>query len=324
MIAPASQTVRLAQRVAKGVARRLNSLAQVLDTLEQRVSRNGSEGAPLAHDEAVVRLMNQYNMVTHPDEPYYADQYLRFILPELERRFPDRRTVIFDLGCGQGRLSLPLARWCTDGGGTVTGVDLTPAAVDLGRQYAQEQALRNVTFEAGDALEFARQAADESAHAVVFAEVSIIMPSYKEVLREIGRILKPGGVAFIAFRSQYYNLLQFAWLRSWENAQRCLTERDGHIFNGTPLALESRMWWAWQTVEEIRPLLTEFGLHVLRTYGIGVLSGTVGDARGRIVHPALLTAEDQKGLMQIECAAAEQYAACGRFILTIADRPARS
>lgn len=324
MIAPVPQTVRFAQRIAKGVARRLDSLAQVLDTLEHKISQDVSEVPPLPHDEAVVRLMNQYNMVTHPDEPYYADQYLRFILPELERRFPDRRTVIFDLGCGQGRHTLPLARWCTDGGGKVTGVDLTPAAVELGRQYAEEQGLRNVTFVAGDALEFMRQAADESAHAIVFAEVSIIMPSYKEVLKEIGRVLKPGGVAFIAFRSQYYNLLQMAWLRSWENAKRCLTERNGHIFDGTPLALESRMWWTWQTVEDIRPLLTECGLQVLRTYGIGVLSGTSGDARGKIVHPALLSEDEQTGLMEIECAAAEQYAACGRFILTVADRPVRS
>jgi 2-polyprenyl-3-methyl-5-hydroxy-6-metoxy-1,4-benzoquinol methylase len=319
MLSPVPQTVRLARRITKGVARRLDALGQRLGSLEEKVSPDARDTAPLSHDQAVVRLMNQYNMVTHPDEPYYADQYLRFILPELERRFPDRRTVIFDLGCGQGRHSLPLARWCAESGGSVTGVDLTPAAIELARQYASDQSLRNVTFIAGDALEFVRGAANHSADAVLFAEVAIIMPTYREVLRELGRVLRPGGIAFIGFRSQYYNLLQFAWLRHWESAKRCLNERNGNIFSGTHLPIESQMWFGWHTLEEIRPLLSSFGLNVLRTYGIGVLSGTVGDARGTIVHPGLLTAEDQHRLMEIECAAAEQYAACGRFIFAVAE-----
>ncbi len=81
------------------------------------------------------------------------------------------------------------------------------------------------------------------------------------------------------------------------------------------------MWFSWQTVEDIGPLLAEVGLRVLHLYGIGVLSGLKGDARGAIVHPALLSAEDQKSLMEVECAAAEQYAGCGRYMLTLAERP---
>jgi SAM-dependent methyltransferase len=257
--------------------------------------------------------MTEYNMVTHPDESYYADQYLRFILPELQRRFPDRRAAILDLGCGQGRLSLPLARWCADGGGKVSGVDLTPAAVTLASQYAREQNLGNVTFVQGDAAEFVRDALDSSADAVLFTEVSFFMPSYREVLQELNRLLKPGGVAFIGFRSQYYYLLQLAWLRNWTNASRCLVERGGNIF-------DDKIWCSWHTVEDIRSVLAELGLRVDRLYGVGVLSGTKGDARGAIVHPALLSPEDLKGMMEVECAAAEQYAACGRYILAVAER----
>jgi ubiquinone/menaquinone biosynthesis C-methylase UbiE len=313
MIPLVPQTLRLARQVTKGFARRLDRLAQTLNAFEQKVSANGAETAPESHAESVVRLMNQYNMVTHPDESYYADQYLRFIVPELERRFPERHTAILDLGCGQGRLSLPLARWCADGGGTVSGVDLTPAAVALARQYAAEQNLRNVTFVQGDAVKFVREAPDSSADAVLFTEVTFFMPSYRQVLEELSRLLKPGGVAFIGFRSQYYYLLQLAWLRSWANASQCLIERGGNIFG-------DQMWCGWHTVEDIRPLLAEVRLQVNRLYGVGVLSGTQGDARGAIVHPALLSREDQKGMMEVECAAAEQYAACGRYILAVAER----
>ncbi len=313
MISLVPQTVRLARKIAKGVARRLDILADTLNAVEQKVSPNGAETAPQSQNESVVRLMNEYNMVTHPDESYYADQYLRFILPELERRFPDRRATILDLGCGQGRLSLPLASWSASGGGTVTGLDLTSAAVTLARQYATEQNVHNVTFVQGDAVEFARDAVDSSADVVLFTEVTFFMPSYREVLKELNRLLKPGGVAFIGFRSQYYYLLQLAWLRNWTSASRCLVERGGNIFGDT-------MWCGWHTVEDIRSLLADVRLRLNRLYGVGVLSGTQGDARGAIVRPGLLSASGQKGMMEVECAAAEQYAACGRYILAVAER----
>jgi ubiquinone/menaquinone biosynthesis C-methylase UbiE len=302
MIPQVTQTVRLARRIAEGVARRLNTLERSVSPALERS----------AHQQAVVSAMNEYDMVTQPDESYYARQYLHFILPELERRFPLRGTTILDLGCGQGRVTLPLARWSAEGGGTVTGVDLTPAAVAQAKQYAAAQSQRNVTFLHRDAVEFVREAPDSSADAIVFTEVTFFMPSYREVLKELRRLLKPGGVAFIAFRSQYYNLLQLALTHNWENAKRCLAEREGHIFGGT-------MSFAWQTVEDIRQLLGEVGLRPLGLYGIGVFSGIKDDARGKIIHPAALSLRDQEGLMDLECAAAEQYASCGRYILTVAE-----
>jgi 2-polyprenyl-3-methyl-5-hydroxy-6-metoxy-1,4-benzoquinol methylase len=297
------QTVGFARRIAEGVARRLNTLERKVNPALARSS----------HNESVVRTMNDYDMVTQPDEPFYAQQYLHFILPELERRFPQRRIHLVDLGCGQGRLSLPLARWCAKAGGTVTGVDLTPAAVAKAQSYAAEHGITNATFVARDAVEYAREMADASADAVVFTEVTFFMPSYREVVKELRRVLKPGGIAFIAFRSQYYNMLQLVLIRSWDDAKRCLTERTGHIFGG-PVA------FAWHTVDDVHRELKEDGLRVLRLLGIGICSGIKGDARATIVHPAQLSPQDQKKLMDLECAAAEQYAACGRYILTFAER----
>src|SRR5258707_3975876 len=307
MIPPVPQTVRLARRIAEGMARRLN-------TLERTVS---PEVVRAHHNEAVVRAMGSYDMVMEPDEPYYGRQYLRFILPELERRYPQRHIHLLDLGCGQGRLALPISRWSSQGGGTVVGVDLTPSAVGQAEQYAAAEQLHNVNFIARDAIEFVREAPDNSADAILFTEVTFFMPSYREVLKQLPRLLKSGGVAFIAFRSQYYNLLQLTFSRSWDNASRVLSHREGHIFRGP-------VGFAWQTVEEIPPLLEEFGLRTLRRLGIGVLSGIKGDARGTIVHPAQLSPQDQQGLLELECAAAEQYAACGPYIMTVAERPANA
>jgi len=302
MIEPVTQTVRLARRIAEGVAARLN-------TLERTVA---PESARAYHNDSVRRTMNDYNMITEPDEPYYAKQYLHFIVPELERRFPSRAISVLDLGCGQGRLSLPLARWCSQGGGQVTGVDLTPSAVALAEQYAATEQLRNAAFVVRDAVDYVREASSQSADVVIFTEVTFFMPNYRDVLRELSRLLKPGGIAFIAFRSQYYNLLQLVLGRNWASAKQCITHREGYIFGG-PIG------FAWQIVEEIPSILGSVGLRAVRQVGIGVLSGIKGDARALIVHPAQLSPEEQTALNELECSVAEQYANCGRYILTLAE-----
>ena len=45
----------------------------------------------------------RYNMVSSPDEPYYAEQYWNIILPYLIN-IPNNAKIV-DLGCSQGRLT---------------------------------------------------------------------------------------------------------------------------------------------------------------------------------------------------------------------------
>lgn len=94
------------------------------------------------HNEAVRKITVAHDMVSHPDESYYALQYLHWIRPECEARFPERNPAILDLGCGQGRLSLPLADWAKFG--RVVGIDFTPQAIMKARRCAQDRGIPNV------------------------------------------------------------------------------------------------------------------------------------------------------------------------------------
>lgn len=64
----------------------------------------------------------------------------------------------------------------------------------------------------------------------------------------------------------------------------------------------------------------DLGLHLLNLRGIGVCSGIEGDPLAVIARPSQLSASEQERLMEIECAVAEDYAACGRYILATAER----
>jgi ubiquinone/menaquinone biosynthesis C-methylase UbiE len=56
---------------------------------------------------------------------------------------------VVDIGCGTGRTTRQAARLAV--GGSVLGVDLSAPAIERARQLAQEEGLRNVAFECGDA-----------------------------------------------------------------------------------------------------------------------------------------------------------------------------
>jgi len=258
--------------------------------------------------------MTGYDMVANPDEPYYARQYLHWILSELSSRFPSRRVEILDLGCGQGRLSVPLAQWCAPGCGKVTGVDLTPSAVEKARGHAAAQGLTNIAFHANDVLAFSQGLVERSVDAVLLIEVTFFLPKYREVLGEMAGALRSGGVLFAAFRPQYYDLLQTIRAWQWDKADMVLDRREGYLW-GEPV------WFTWQTPEDIRGLLSGLGLRLLSLRGIGVCSGIEEDPHGSIIRPSQLAPRDQERLMAIECAAAEPYAVCGRYILATAEKP---
>ncbi len=265
------------------------------------------------HHQAVIRTMTDYDMVENRDEEYYARQYLHWILPELSSRYPGRRLGILDLGCGQGRLSLPLAQWCARGGGTVEAVDITPSAVDKARARASSLGLSNVTFREADLLTFMRDRMDASWDVILLIEVTFFLPTYREVLFEMARALRHGGVIFVAFRPQYYDLLQTIRAWKWDQAETVLRERGGFLW-GEPV------WFTWQTPEDIRTLCASLGLRLLSLRGIGVCSGIQEDPLSAIVRPSQLPPEDQERLMAIECEAAEAYPSCGRYILATMDK----
>src|SRR5262249_44846566 len=131
-----------------------------------------------------------------------AAEYVRRIYDELKHKPLDRELLdrfaervrglgpACDLGCGPGQV----ARYLHERGVEVTGVDLSPGMV--------EQALRlnpGIEFREGDltALDVA-----DGAWGGVAAFYSIIHAPRAEVtaaLRELRRVLRPGGVLLLAF-----------------------------------------------------------------------------------------------------------------------------
>ena len=101
-----------------------------------------------------------------------------------------RGQTVLDVATGPGEPALTLAR-LVGAEGSVVGVDLVPAMVEAARREAQRRDLANASFRAASAqdLPFGNGAFD----AVVSRFGVMLFPSPLAGLREMLRVLKPGG-----------------------------------------------------------------------------------------------------------------------------------
>src|SRR4051812_36217093 len=98
--------------------------------------------------------------------------------------------VVIDLGSGAGNDAF-IARHETGETGKVIGIDFTPAMIEKARLHAEKRGFNNVEFRQGDIERMPVTA--NVADVIVSNCVLNLVPNKDGVLKEIYRVLKPGG-----------------------------------------------------------------------------------------------------------------------------------
>ena len=98
--------------------------------------------------------------------------------------------VVVDLGSGAGNDCF-IARHETGETGKVIGIDFTPAMIDKARQNAEVRGFNNVEFRQGDIEKM--PITSNAADVIVSNCVLNLVPNKDAVIKEIYRVLKPGG-----------------------------------------------------------------------------------------------------------------------------------
>ena len=98
--------------------------------------------------------------------------------------------VVVDLGSGAGNDCF-IARHEAGETGKVIGIDFTPAMIDKARQNAEARGFNNVEFRQGDIEKM--PITSNAADVIVSNCVLNLVPNKDAVIKEIYRVLKPGG-----------------------------------------------------------------------------------------------------------------------------------
>ncbi len=294
--------LRLIQRILLFVVRRLQHL-------ERSVF---GEKIDFAQQQAVVRSTT-HDMAEEPDEAYYRDEYLYWIGRTLSDRKILPGSQWLDLGCGQGRLTIPLALQYPES--QFAGVDLSAAAVTKAQAYAARQNVANCHFQEGD-IESWLRSRREDAQVVLMNEVTFFYPQWRKALPLIEARTKPGAIFFLSFRPLYYYALLLARDGLLEiAASDLLKQREGPLFPGFPAS------FTWCQHDEIKAELTNnFNFRLINSIGIGTCSGIAGDPHAGIVRPSSLSPREINALRTVERFLGERVPDAGRYMLLILER----
>jgi SAM-dependent methyltransferase len=163
--------------------------------------------------------------------PFYdwenARTFGRRDVPFWRRLVASRGGRALELGCGTGRVTLPLAR---TGAATIVGVDRSEAMLARGRRRLRRAGIEGVGLLRGDIrhLPFAPRAFD-----TVIAPYGILQSLLRErdlgsTLRAVCEVLAPGGV---------FGLELVADLPAWREYRRRVTMRGRRSRTGRPITL---------------------------------------------------------------------------------------
>jgi len=151
----------------------------------------------------------------------------------VERYFDPDAGRVLDLGCGAGRTTAVLA----DRGFDVTGVDVSAAMVREARQRFPGLAVQR-----GDATDLAFR--DDSFQHVLFSYcgLDLVYPESARVdaLREIRRVLAPGGVFAFSTHNSLYNVP--AVVDDWHHVRTFYLANGNHRRVGRRYKVDDTEW----------------------------------------------------------------------------------
>lgn len=160
-------------------------------------------------------------------QPFYEEENARFV--NLVGLKPGLHVV--DLACGPGAITkLILERIHGARESLVIGVDLSAQALQQARQdfaNVRDAVVQFIEARAEDLSKVVRQRVD----AVVLCNAIHLMPNKAEIMREVGRTLKPGGV--FAFNTAFYQGTQLpeteTFYRRWMMRAIRSVRNDYHL-----------------------------------------------------------------------------------------------
>lgn len=219
----------------------------------------------------------------HPQQMAIRDAYLSALGDLTGQR-------ILDVGCGTGVVTRELARRAGPDG-KIVGVDPSPIFVEEAARLAVEHGLESIGFavQDGRALPYPDASFDLTTAVTVLCH----LPERAEVLRELARVIRPGGVVLLVDGDYASNQI--------EHPDRALTSR---LVDGWRASVVDDPY----LMRRIGPLLQAAGLEPGSVNGyVHVEAGQVDEATSFIWQWALFAARQAVGVGAVSQAEADGW-----------------
>lgn len=255
----------------------------------------------LSHKRAIKRVTTRYDMSREENEDFFARIYLHHIRNQIKNVFGDRKISIFDAGCGQGRLSIPLAL----DGHRVIAMDFTSAAIETAIKNAAQSNV-SINFIIGDIEHDLDRLSTSKFDCIISTEVLYMVENYKNVISNLSSLLNRGGLLILSLRPRMFYVMHSLMHGKIKEAHNILINGENYIKGGSLNC---------HSLEEIREIFSKLGFEVISVAGIGVLSGIEGDPQALFALPSSLTEGERELLFEMELDAGIAHPENSRYIL---------
>jgi len=248
----------------------------------------------------------------NPAETYYAEVYKYFLTHHVNDLLTGTRPrKILDVGCGTGRFAVDLAACGHD----VTALDYTADAIDMVRQKAEAREV-SLSLHHGNAEDVLGDFPGGSFDVILCFEMLYVVPSFREIMESMSRLLKPEGILACSHRPPHYFIQTLLRKGKYETALRVAQSSEGIL----PIS-KAPVYYNWQTRDELKHLYKEVGLELSGLHSIGAFSGFGVDGMAVIANPEVMSRAEREQLLELETEGIQDYSTTGRYVLAMAQKP---
>ena len=212
--------------------------------------------------ESLIRLLERfklrwssiaYDSRTHPAEAYYATIYMDHFTKHLDDLKTEQRLKILDAGCGTGRFSVPLANQ----GYQIQAIDIHKDSLRVAKENAEKAGLE-IEFINDDLAQALTRFPNNEFDVSMSIEALYVCKTYKDIIADLHRITRKGGLLFITYRTPFYYTTQALCNGNFDDAIMILKNSEGRLLKG-----HHRIYYNWQTNAQIDAIYKKNGSTIL-------------------------------------------------------------
>lgn len=150
-------------------------------------------------NQALKRLNEEYTMLHYPyyqkDNDSFLDAQINLTNFCISRLTPMKGKQVLEIGCGNGVQAKYILRKYSPA--SMTAIDLNSTNIKIANTEAEKQGIKNISFQIDDAQKLST-IESKSMDFILSIESAFHYPDKSSFLKEIYRVLKPGGSFLIA------------------------------------------------------------------------------------------------------------------------------